>query len=410
VNILAVALAHESQRFMKGYPPKGASLFLTPNLEVMRLAALLEPSDQLRYVDERVDPAERPDPHSLCLAHVNFGQENRARELAETARTESWPLVMFGPQVTAWQDAAPDWCGHRVRGDIVEVWPDLRADARHGNLKSSYEAAGRPNYVVPRNVKHNVEMNSGLQTMSFVRGCACPPPVRHLCPEYLYYGERTLARSPEEIVGELITLPRKRIQLTDDDVASRPDYYFEVFGRVRDYGKQWIVNASDRLFDQPRLVRLLAKAGTRVVYLNESFLDNRLEKAPGNAAVTRWLYRRVKSLQAGKMLVGARVALALDPQREVNYDRFASVLKQIDLDFLETRFLNPDRALAQVSYRPMVGTNEPAWMKNRFYSMEAINDRLLRRPRRVGFYTTALYLLPYSLAYRRNHLEGLTGP
>jgi hypothetical protein len=253
-------------------------------------------------------------------------------------------------------------------------------------------------------------MDSGRQVIQFVRGCFCPEPVKPLCPEHLYYGDNTLMRTPEEIVGEVITLPGKRIHLLDEDVAAFPDYYYDVFRRLWNYRRQWVVNASDRLFEHPRLIRVLAKAGTKVVYLNETFLLGRVERAVTDHQMVRWLYRRVKSLQANKMLVGARLAMPESPDEPVNYERIAAVLRQIDLDFVEIRFLSRDGGLAPVAYRPMVTTCEPAWVKNQFYSIEAIADRLVRRPRRVGFFTTAVYLLPYSTAYRQSYLEGLPRP
>lgn len=409
MNVLAVALADESQRFIKGYPPKGARLFLQPNVEFMRLAALLQPEDDLRYLDERVEPIE-PSAGRICLAYVGLGQENRARELVHDWAGTGCAPVCFGPQVTSWQDAAPSWCSRRVTGDILDVWPRLRADAESGNLQPLYRASGNPGYVAPRPVKLNLEMDSDRQTIQFVRGCFCPEPVKPFCPEHLYYGSSTFRRTPEEIIGEVITLPRKRIHLLDDDVASLPDYYYEIFSRLRNYHRQWIVNASDRLFDHPRLIRLLAKAGTRIVYLNESFLDGRIERAATDHRLVHRLYRRVKSLQTSKMLVGARLTMPAEPGIPINYDKIASVLRQIDLDFIEPRFLAADGSLARVTYRPMVTDAEPAWLKNRFYSMETITDRMIRRPRRVGFFTTAVYLLPYSAAYRQNFLEGLPWP
>jgi hypothetical protein len=375
----------------------------------MRLAALLQPGDDLRYIDERVEPIE---PHAgrLCLIHVAFGQENRARELLQDWTVRGCAPVFFGPQVTTWQDAAPSWCRPRVVGDVIDVWPRLRADAEAGSLQPLYRASGNPGYVAPRPIKVNPEMDSDRQTIQFVRGCFCPEPVKPFCPENLYYGSNTLRRTPEEIVGEVITLPRKRIHLLDDDVAALPDYYHEIFSRLRNYHRQWVVNASDRLFDHPRLIRLLAKAGTKIVYLNESFLCGRLERAVTDHRLIHRLYRRVKSLQTSKMLVGARLTMPAKPDPPVNYDKIASVLRQIDLDFIEPRFLEPDGSLARVIYRPMVTTYEPAWLKNRFYSMETIADRMIRRPRRVGFFTTAVYLLPYSAAYRQSFLEGLPWP
>jgi hypothetical protein len=414
VNVLAVALADESQRFVKGYPPKGARLFLQPNIEVMRVAALLGPDDDLQYLDERVASVAGLEAlelrRSLCLVHVGLSQGERARELAHNWAGSGCTPVFFGPQVALWQEAAPDWCRPRVVGDITDIWPQLRGDAESGNLQPLYIASGHPGYVTPRQVKVNLEMDSSRQTIQFVRGCFCPEPVKHLCPEYLYYKANTLLRTPEEVIGEVISLPHKRIHLLDDDVAALPDYYFELFLRLRDCHRQWVVNASVRLFDHPRLIRLLAKAGTKIIYLNESFLLGRLRRATASHGLVRWLYRRVKSLQASKMLVGARLVLPAEPSIPTDYDKLASVLRQIDLDFIEPRFLNPDGTPARVVYRPMVTTNEPAWLKNRFYSMEAITDRMIRRPRRVGIFTTMAYLLPYSAAYRQSFLEGLASP
>ena len=295
-------------------------------------------------------------------------------------------------------------------GDITDVWPRLRTDAESGHPQPVYIASDRPGYVSPRQVKVNIEMDSSRQTIQFVRGCFCPEPVRTLCTEHLYCGSNTLIRTPDEVVGEVITLPRKCIHLLDDDVAALPDYYAELFSRLRNYHRHWVVNASDRLFDQPRLIRLLSKAGTKVVYLNESFLLGRLHRAASSHQLVHRLYRRVKSLQASKMLVGARLIMPVEPSIPTDYDKIASVLRQIDLDFVEPRFVQPDGSLARVVYRPMVTSAEPAWLKNRFYSMEMMIDRIVRRPRRVGVFTTAAYLLPYSAAYRQSYLEGLPWP
>jgi hypothetical protein len=408
VNVLAVALADESQRFIKGYPPKGARAFLQPNIEVMRLAALLQSGDVLRYIDERVEPTEPLD-GGLILVHVGFGQQSRAHEV-HRRRTEGPAPVFFGPQVTSWGDATPDWCRPRVVGDITDVWPQLRADAESGRLQPLYRASGRPVYVAPRRVKVNPEMDSGRQVIQFVRGCFCPEPVKPLCTEHLYCGDAKLMRTPEEIIGEVITLPGKRIHLLDEDVAAFPDYYYDVFRRLWNYRRQWVVNASDRIFEYPRLIRLLAKAGTKVICLNETFLLGRVEQAVTDDQMIRRLYRRVKSLQAAKILVGARLVMPETPDKPVDYRQIAVVLRRIDLDFVEIRFLSRHGGLAPVAYRPMVTTGEPAWVKNQFYSIEAIADRLIRRPRRVGFFTTAVYLLPYSMAYRQSYLEGLPWP
>jgi hypothetical protein len=406
VRILALALADEAQRFVRGYPPKGARLLLRPNIEVCRLAALAGTDDRFDYLDERVDVLEVDSAADLVLCYVGLGHDPSAREVA--LHHPDLPVVFFGPGATRWS-TRPEWARHRVCGDITGIWPNLARDARTRSIRTLYASSGPPRYTVPRQALGcNPEMTGDYRSINFIQGCSCPEPVRGFCTSSLYYGDQVSQRTPEEIVGEVITIPNKHIHLLDEDVARFPEYYRDLFRSLWNYRRHWTVNASERLFDYPDLVRVMAKAGTRIVFLDDSFLIDRLMPATRDNQIVRWLYRRVKSLQAARMLVGARVTIRLRP--DTDYDAIAGVLRRIDLDFIETRFIQqgPGRdELVSVSYRPMVQKHEPGHVKNRFFAMDSILDRLFRRPRRVGFYTTAMFLLPYSMAYRQNFLEGL---
>ncbi len=406
MRILALALTDEARRFISGYPPKGARLLLEPNLEICRLAALAGQADEFRYLDERVDPLDLEGGADLLLCHVGLGLTDSARTVAH--RYPNLRFVFFGPEVTCWAPP-PDWVRHRVSGDIAAVWDDIIRDAQTGVLKAHYVAPRQPRYVMPkRGFELNPNLTTDFDTISFIQGCGCPPETRGFCPDFIYYGTNLNIRTPEEIVGEVISIPGKHIRLLDDDVARFPEYYRQVFRAVWNYRRYWTVNASKRLFQYPWLIRLLAKAGTRVVMLNDTFLAGRLEQAAGDDRLIRWLYRRVKLLQSNKMLVGARLSLRLKPNTD--YEVLARVLRRIDVDFIKPRFIEPGPAgehLARVSYRPMVQPTEPSHLKNQFLAVGAILDRIVRRPRRVGFYTTVRFLLPYSLAYRQDFLEGL---
>jgi hypothetical protein len=319
-------------------------------------------------------------------------------------------MVFLGRLATAWQDSPPSWVRSWVRGDILSVWPRLRRDAEHRSLLPCYQTDQRPCYVVPDTpLRLNPELNTGYQSTHFVRGCFCPAELRPFCREWLYYGPHTHARTKEEILGELLALPGKTIHLLDDDVARFPAYYHGVFRALWNFRRHWIVNASERIFEHPRLIRLMAKAGVRAVLLNESFLHNRLARAVEDRAEARRLYRRVKSLQAARMVVGVRVPVRLD-RPGMDFDRLARLLHQIDVDLIEAHFYRSEASgpmPVRSVYRPRIEPTEPAWLLDRFYSIGAIAERVARRPRRVGFYTTLLFLLPHCLAARQDMLEGL---
>ncbi|MGC9110938.1 MAG: hypothetical protein ACP5JB_03620 [candidate division WOR-3 bacterium] len=408
MKIVAVASTFESQRFASGYPPKGARLFLRPDVEICRLAAL-SPEVDFVYRDERVEVVE-PEECQLAVVRIDFNQE--ARSVVERFTEAGIPVVVFGPEVTTWQDEVPAWVRYRVTGDITLVWRLVLQDAEAGRLQPVYSAPAAPHYVVPRFLVPQPKlMNTGYQAVQFVRGCACLPEHRQFCPEYLYYREQSAFRNREEIIGEVVSLPGKYIHLLDEDVARYPEYYYRLFALLWRYRRHWTVNAGERIFEYPQLIRLLSKAGVKIVFLNETFLNRRLEAALIDNKTVKWLYRRVKFLQSRRMLVGARLVL---PAAGADYQRIATLLSRIDLDFIELRFVTVDgnsrMRLVPVSYHPLVQPDEPAWVKSRFYGFDLLLDRFLRRPRRVGFHSTAWYLIPYSLAYRQNFLEGIPVP
>jgi len=413
VTVLCLAPTSVEQRFIRGYPPKGAYFFLRPPVEVRRLATLVAAEDGFLYQDQRVDQFHWTGAEDVCLVYSEFSSEHGVRETANALAAAGRPCLLFGPLVTA--DARLADRHPHVVGDITLAWPEIRHDLAAGTLKTSYRAPRQPASLPARGeFGRRPEMYLGHQAVSFLRGCSCPEPFRAFCPEHLYFGSRQFRRTREEIVGELLDLPHKPVQLLDDDVAADPDYYLDIFARVWDFRRHWFVNAGERIFDHPRLIRTLARAGARSVLLNESFLWGKLEPATHNKRLVRRLYRRVKYLQSRRMLVGARVPLELPARGSADFPAIARVLHHIDLDFIETVFFtrDPQGRCRPVfpCYRPSLEPTEPAWLKNSFYSMRSILDRLARRPRRVGFYTTGRYLLPLSMSYRQSFLECLPVP
>ena len=433
MKILALALADETRRLHEGYPPKGAWLFMTPNTEISRLAHFIGPADndRLDYQDLRLAtfgailPADyRPD---MVLVHVDFGQERVARDIVTTLSERRLRYLLFGPQVTAWQNTPPgNGCtdplaeaagrtlsaAPRVIGDIIDAWPEIKHDADRDRLKTCYRASGRPCYWPPRRpFGHSPEMNRSAQQTRFIVGCHCPEPVAPWCRDRLYYGSERLLRRPDEIVGEILLMPGDRISLLDDDIAAEPEYYEDIFGHIGHFRRNWCVRAGPGLFQHPDLISLMVKSGVRLVFMNEAFLDHKIEAAAENKSLLSELESQVNLLHSARLLVGARVLLRIDPEHPTDFDILNNVLGRLNLDLVEPFFLVPDgRGGWQpgcFAYRPMITDREPGWLAGRFYAMASILNRVAVSSRHTGFYTTTRYLIPYSLAYRQNFLEGL---
>ncbi len=433
MKFLAIALACDEERFLKSYPPKGADLLRSPNFEISQLASLLSPRDQLFYVDERIDLVNFEIPFDLAFIYANFCQEKRAMELVLQLTEKGKRSILFGPLPTTWRDSLPSWVDSVVIGSILNAYPEIRNDLTKGELKKQYLASTQPQYLSPllKESEKKPFYNQSYQQLQTIIGCFCLPPLKPFCPQYLYYGDNILKRNLIEVIGEIIAMPFKHITLLDDDITQYPEYYYEFFQWVWNYRKHWTVNAGARLFELTGFIRLLAKAGTRILFLNEDWFPNlfpgiitrenlKVSNESYPKQVLRIKRKQVKILHSERILVGAKMSLIYYSASEFDFDSVFKLIDRLDLDFLQIRIFAPAPLDKQKlgyefeptlrRYYPMLPSTDPIWLKNRFYTLGQIIYRIARRPFSLGFYNTLFYLIPYSLAYRQNFLEGIAYP
>ena len=415
MRILAISLADDSRRFARGFPPKGAKLLLNPDLEIAGLMSQAG-SDQFAYQDERVEVLDLKVPFDLALLSTDFWQESRIREVVQEIRDRGARSVLFGPVATAKHHELQAVADSLVQGNVLNVWPRLRADAAENRLQPLYVAAPTPAYSVPDLLRtRKPGFDSSFQCLRAALGCFCPAAVQPFCRQYLYHQGLRRYRDLDELTGEVYDLRHKHVYLLDEDVAQEPAFYREFFARVWHYRREWTVLSGARVFDDVPYLRLLAKAGVRVMILTESWLNQeRLAEAAHNRRRARLLRNQVRLLHRQRMLVGARISLFLEPGQEFDFKGIYKLLARLSLDFLFIRTFSgsaPGSAVPKfVAYQPGLLADKPTWWKNQFYGLDAIAWRSLRRIVRVGFYTTFRHYYPRSFAYRQNFLEGIAYP
>jgi hypothetical protein len=426
MHILAVSLADDSRRFIRGFPPKGARLLLNPDLEIAGLASVAHP-DQIVYQDEKVEPLDLSVPFDWALLSTDFWQESRIREVALDLRGRGKPVVLFGPIATTRGAELSSVADAVVAGNILNVWGELRADAERGQLKRAYVASTRPAYAVPNYEQARKPVfEPSFQCLRAIVGCRCPELVRPYCRQYLYHRDELLKRNLEELAGEVLDLRGKHVYLLDEDIAEDREWYQEFFSRVWRFKREWTVLAGARLFSDPRYIHLLAKAGVRVVTLTEDWLNQGLlTRMMLNRGLVRQVRNQVRLLHRQRLLVGARVSLFLNPDQPFDYVSTYKVIETLSIDFLQVRTFGkigtPPIFAAKtggvpifqplfVSYQPGLAPDLPTWWKNQFYGLGSIIKRSMRRLVRVGFYSTFRYYYPRSLAFRQNFLEGIAYP
>ena len=127
MRVLALSLADDRRRYERDLPPKGAQLLLNPDLEIAQLCSRAQ-GDEIIYQDEKAEILDLTVPSDLVLISTDFWQESRIREVVFRPRTAAnrSSSSARSPRPAGMNAAVP---ASVVRGSILNVWSELRADA-----------------------------------------------------------------------------------------------------------------------------------------------------------------------------------------------------------------------------------------------------------------------------------------
>jgi len=428
VKILIVAPSDDGRRFKRDLPPVGSQFLRRPNYEILRLAGLIVFPDESVYVDERVEEVDLENRSDLVLLYADLGFESRVSELAGAYQRRGQRVIVFGPLATIISETLSPKVDSVVVGDISNIWPEIRIDFLTGRLKKIYPADRTPRYTLPAWEKgRTIGFDNRFQAIQAVLGCFCPEPLKPICPQFLYYGDKTHIRPLPEVIGEIVALPAKQVFLLDDDVSRNPDYYNRLFSQVWSFRKKWFVQAGPAIFNSPALLRLLPKAGIHSIFLNEDwFTGDEVYEACKNRAVFLKKHRQIQLLHSLKMLVGARILL-IHREEPVDFRTISGFLSRLGIDILELKVFAPvSKTLKSGSvgdrftihgimlwpeiFSPSQFPSGFVWLKDQFYSLNSIFGRALRALPKIGIYNTFQFFFMTNLAYRQNYLEGISYP
>jgi hypothetical protein len=399
-KILFVYLPTISLWYQESFPPKGAKYFLKEKEEISQIKNLID----FDYQDLRLKKLEFKDYSQIfiyCDFLSDFPTIISTIELLKEKDTKR-KIFFFGPLITHYFYYQPSlFASLREKNVslIVGFLPNIIKEVLEKE-KDIYLASLLPNYLpVPTKI-------------SLIIGCYCLPIFKPFCKNFLYFRENIKIRKIKEVINEVINQPEKTIIIDDEDIASNLDYYTDFFSFASRFRKHWLVKASYKIFESPQFIRLLAKAGVKIIYLNETWLTLKDMLTKEVNKLIKEKRKEVKTIQKEKILVGAKLSFVLE-NKEINFKKLYNIFRKIDFDFLEAKFFikeNQGFRLENITYQPFLKETSPAVLKREFYSLRNIIYRLSKRPRRVGFYNTFFYALPLNLAYRQNFLEGIPYP
>lgn len=426
-----LSLAPPNKKYVDGLAYKGATFFRLPDYDAMRLSRLSAGLGDFIYVDERVEDARTPPGTDLAVIPVHAPVVNRAFELAKQLQGQGITVVMFGRYATLKPRSCARHCNALVRGDPTAVWADIVGDVRNKRLRPVYEGSGMVSFDVDRRWEDKLGMFPLMAQLHTTVGCTCSGTERAYCVHGVYNPDvKTMDQN--EAIAAVAAIRKKIVWLLDDDAFFDPARAEFFFRHVWQFRKQWIVQASERVFVRPGLLRVLRDSGVRIIILKEDWMPFQLLLEWRNAPqLLKQKRRQVDAIHHRRILAGARIRLDLKAGQTFNPWELHDVLRGLRVDFVELSMTTPiagSPKYQELKRRGQLATENPdlynrhnpvvrtslspdalvdlaETFRDRFYSWDGIITRCAKTFSRVGIYNTILFNLSTNLAYRENHLE-----
>lgn len=225
------------------------------------LAGLTPPHVECRMYDDRMEPIPYDEATDLAAITVETYTARRAYEIAAEYRARGVPVILGGMHVTLLPDEAALHADSIFLGDAETKWAEVVEDARRRRLKPRYQGppgVGQIGRVLPRRDLFRGKGYLPMTLMQYVRGCrfAC-----RFCAVSQYFERKHYVRAIDEVLREIEAQERKFIFFIDDNIASDHKALEEFCHALIPLRIHWVSQASLDVTRNPRLMRLLERAG-----------------------------------------------------------------------------------------------------------------------------------------------------
>ncbi|HYE19688.1 MAG TPA: radical SAM protein [Tepidisphaeraceae bacterium] len=340
---------------------------LTPTLALTSLAGATPAGWHVAYWDENLlqgPPPSDPMPQVVGITvHLTFAR--RAFELAAWYRARGAVIVMGGLHVLSCPDDCAPHADALVLGEGVQVWPQILADVRSGELKCGWLDHGsgaalraEPVHSAPACSAPGQGARRYTGSFSRVPYRTDPPPRRSILPRASFLTTASLiatrgchnrcgfcylatdglnqpyqVRDVEQAVSEFEATGEPYAVFTDNNLGSRPEYLKKLCRALRPLNKIWSAAVSIDVTDDESVVREMALAGCTGVFVGfESLADQNLSDAGKRTPRTADYARRVRLLHDYGIQVNASFVLGFDHDGP---DVFARTTEWVEANRLE---------------------------------------------------------------------------
>ena len=318
-------------------------------LGLLVLAGLTPPEWEITIIDENLGPRDysampRPD---LAGITAFTSQASRAYDVAAEFRALGVPVVMGGIHATMCRQEALEHVDAVVTGEAEGVWAKVLADARRGQLQSTYPGWHVDMADVPQARHDLLSEGYAFGAIQTTRGC---PLNCSFCSVSAFNGNRYRHRPIDQVIRELRSIREKWVLVVDDNLTgtnashlARAKELFRAMIRAG-LGKNWIGQVTINMADDEELLDLAAQAGCRGVFIGfESPTAAGLAEVGKkyNLLKGRNFRASVRRIQRHNILVVGSFIMGLDVDKPGIGRRIAKAASSYGVDILNALFLTP---------------------------------------------------------------------
>jgi radical SAM superfamily enzyme YgiQ (UPF0313 family) len=251
------------------FRPIKYSLF--PPLGLATLAGYLDPDDEVRILDEHVQPIDdlvaddRPD---VVVIQVYITSARRSYELADAYRRRGVFVALGGLHVTSLPDEAAAHADAVFLGPGEDTWPRFLADYRRKEPRKRYVSTDRTLAGLPPIRRDLIQRNRYLVPNSIVVSRGCPHHCDFCYKDAFFEGGKSFyTQAVDDALAEIDRLPGRHLYFLDDHLLGNRRFAEALFDGMAGMGRVWQAAGTVDSILAPGLLEKAVRAGLRSMFV-----------------------------------------------------------------------------------------------------------------------------------------------
>lgn len=341
VTMLLPALTEATSPLFR---PIKYSLF--PPLGLATLAGYLDPSDEVRILDEhveRIDDAVAGDRPDLVVIQVYITSARRAYELADRYRERGVFVALGGLHVTSLPDEAAAHADAIFLGPGEDTWPRFLDEFRRGESARRYVSTERTLHGLPPIRRDLIKRERYLVPNSIVVSRGCPHHCDFCYKDAFFSGGKSFyTQLVDDALAEIERLPGRHLYFLDDHLLGNRRFAEALFDGMAGMGRVWQAASTVDAILAPGLLEKAAAAGMRSCFVGfETINAGNLAEQRKRQNVGRSYEAVARRLHDAGVMVNASFVFGMDGDGPDVFDRTVEWAVGVGLETATFHIMTP---------------------------------------------------------------------